>query len=146
MPKCWTDLLSHGNPVAPTQLGSGGNFQLKNWMVCEREMWACQPSVQEMESRRTQEIYGKIWRNALRTGKETAHGASLDDTSHQKEERVSKFTIMVMPWLFLLLVFTPQHWRLGLVVPESQHEAHLLSRFLFFPVGCFLTTWVVTRG
>lgn len=72
-------------------------------------MLSCQLSVQEMESRRKQVIYGKTCRIASSTGKEITHGASLDNTSHQKEEWVGKITIIVMLGLFLFLVFTSHY-------------------------------------
>lgn len=72
-------------------------------------MLSSQPSVQEVESRRRQVIYGKTCRIASSAGKKPTRGASLDNTSHQKEEWVGKITIIVMLGLFLFLVFTSHY-------------------------------------
>jgi len=68
-------------------------------------MLDCQLSVQEMESRRRQGIYGKICRIAPRTGKETAHGTSLENAAHQKEEWVGKKSNYCSAGDFFIVIF-----------------------------------------
>lgn len=115
---------------ASTSTGEDGDFQLKNQKVCDSSQFC------DGEQRRV--IYGRVWRIALRTGKETTHGASLDNTS-QNEEWVDRIRNGRGGVLFLVL--RSHHWcDYGC---GSRHKAqnHFLSMFPFS-----LTKWLVTRN
>lgn len=77
-----------------TSTGQDGDFQLKNQKVCDSSQFC------DGEQRRV--IYGRVWRIALRTGKERTHGASLDSTS-QNEEWVDRIRNGRGGVLFLVL-------------------------------------------
>lgn len=121
----------------PPQPDRDGDFQLKNWMLCDKEMLGCQLSVPVMKSRERWSI--RVSAELLLGQEKKQHMGLLWKKLPRNRNGLIK--LVILECFFSSGIRTSHHWRLGFVAPESQHKIHFLSMFLFF-----LTKWLVTRS